>query len=271
MKALIIAIVTMSASNGAMGTDCTAITGLPDFEQCNLATLPPLLSAADEACCLGLSNSSSLLAKCTVPEGMAYSCDTNCAMRLLPLVDGNCYGTLSLLYDARDEKRDGVASIIDAAAQVCRAISPATVIAEIAELQSDGNCAKRGVSLDGLAETQVDVAACFDVFPCQDDTVPDCSAKWCNQMISASIMTCQADFCQGPSCSFTAQCDASCGLCGETSSTTGGKKGKPALGGGKRLLQASAACDLDTIAAAQRRQIALPRTAAMGQLMDAAI
>ena len=139
-----------------------ALPGLSELTDCDVASLPAALVAVDEACCLGLGPSEPGPAAelayqqlCGAGGRGPQTCSTSCAVRLLPLANSTCRAVLDLLYDMHDGRRDGVASVFEDTAKLCREIPPSTVVAQLTELRSAGTCAAHGVSLVGKAEEAV--------------------------------------------------------------------------------------------------------------------
>ena len=113
----------------------SAVTQLiiPSTEGCDWDAFPQMLAAVDSVCCfptveppsqgglpLGCLSAPPLLrAQNGSTDININQCSVECALRLLPLLNGTCGSLLHLLYDSADGERDGRAAVFDQAAEVC--------------------------------------------------------------------------------------------------------------------------------------------------------
>ena len=83
---------------------------------CDWASLPTRVAGAESACCLGLAADlpwSAVGGVAGVPCGRPApsACSVDCAIKLVPLVNGTCAPLLGALFDASDGARDGDPSL----------------------------------------------------------------------------------------------------------------------------------------------------------------
>ena len=118
---------------------------------CSMGSISVRIAELNEACCITTTESD-----CGGP------CNTNCVAVLFPLLN-DCGTVLNAmtLYDTSDGVADGMARGLTKVYAKCLTIPAGNIIDTLKTTQDRGQCPP--IALDGVAETEVLSAGCFDL------------------------------------------------------------------------------------------------------------